>query len=179
MFVRRAAGAALAGLVVAGTAAVITTPWSEHGHGPVDAVRAASHLRVTADPSVRPVGADRLTPGGRYGYSFTVTNAGRRPVRGLVARSEKIVGGRAGPAMRVVSVSDPSCHRTERVICSFPTLRAGERRTVRVVGAAPDGGRPGDVLHINTYLASFSPVARGQVSYEVLGRPVSTVTALG
>ncbi|WP_026415728.1 hypothetical protein [Actinomadura oligospora] len=176
---RRAAGAALAGLAVAGLAAVLTTPWDERGQGPVDAAQAASHLRVSADPAARAVGADRLTAGGRYSYAFTVANAGDRPVRGLVARSEKIVGGRAGTAMRVESVSDPSCHRVERVICSFPTLEAGERRTVEVVGTTSGSRRPGDVLRINTYLATFAPGARGQVSYDVLGSPVSTVTTFG
>ncbi|WP_158587956.1 DUF11 domain-containing protein [Actinomadura logoneensis] len=177
---RRAAGAALAGLAVAGAAAVATAPWSTLGsrtaHGPVDAAQAASHLRVSADRSARPVGADRLTPGGRYSYTFTVTNAGDRPVRGLVARSEPAAG---EGAMRLVSVSDPSCHRYERVVCSFPPLDAGERRTVEVVATAAGSGHSGDVLRISTYLASFSTVARGSVSYDVLGRPVSTVTAFG
>ncbi|RMI34490.1 hypothetical protein EBO15_41000 [Actinomadura harenae] len=172
-------GAALAGLAVAGTASIVTTPWSQRGEGPVDAAQAASRLRLSADPAVRVLGADRLTANGRYSYSFTVTNTGDRPVRGLVARSEKIVGGRAGTAMHIESVSDPSCHRFERVICSFPTLRAGERRTVEVVGSTSAARRPGDVLHINTYLATFAPGVRGQVSYDVLGRPVSTVTAFG
>lgn len=179
MLVRRAAGAALAGLAAAGAAAVLTTPWEGRGDGPVDAAQAASHLRLSADPSVRVLGAGKLVAGGRYSYTFTVTNAGKRPVRGVVARSEKIVGGRAGTAMRVESVSDPSCHRTERVICGFPPLEAGERRTVEVVGSTSAARRPGDVLRINTYLAAFSPAARGQVSYDVLGRPVSTVTAFG
>ncbi|MEV5575020.1 hypothetical protein AB0L06_33705 [Spirillospora sp. NPDC052269] len=176
---RRAAGAVVAGLAVAGGAAVVTTPWAGSQEGPVDAAQAASRLRLSADPAVRVLGADRLTAGGRYSYTFTVTNAADRAVRGLVARSEKIVGGRAGTAMRIESVSDPSCHMFERVICSFPTLRAGERRTVEVVGSTSASRRPGDVLHINTYLATFAPGARGQVSYDVLGHPVSTVTTFG
>ncbi|MCP2335267.1 hypothetical protein [Actinomadura rupiterrae] len=174
---RRAVGAAIAGLAVAGAAALVTAPWRKHESGPVDAAQAASHLKVSADPAVRPVGGDRLVPGGRFSYGFTVTNAGKRPVRGLVARSEKVVGGRAGTGLSVESVSDPSCARTDRVICSFPALATGERRSVKVVGVASAERHRGDLLQINTYLAAVSPGVNGQLSFEVLGRAVPTVTA--
>ncbi|MFC6884146.1 MULTISPECIES: hypothetical protein [Actinomadura] len=175
------AGGVAVVLAVAVVAAV--TVFGDGGPGagsrPVNAAHAASGLRLDADAAVLPVGTAALVPGGAYEYTFRVRNTGRRPVRSLIARSEQVTGPRAGKGLRVVAISDPSCRAGDRVDCHFPVLRPGDSRTVRVRVRAAAARRAGDELAIRTYLATYAPIARGQVTYDVLGEARTTRDTFG
>ncbi|WP_433328725.1 hypothetical protein [Spirillospora sp. CA-294931] len=176
---RRSAVVVTVVAVIAGAVAVAATRGGAGAKAPIDAAVAAGQLTITAGTAVTPIGRRELEPGGDYRYEFRVTNRGRRAVRSLVARSEKVEGGRAGAGLQALTVSDPSCVAAGRVICSFDLLAAGESRGVQVTARSAKTRRPGDVLTIHTYLAAYAPVASGRVTFKVLGQTRTTTGVFG
>jgi hypothetical protein len=126
-------------------------------------------LSLNADPRLVPLTGDRLVPGRRAGYSFSVTNAGPDAIRHVVARSVKVAAPGTDDRLAVVSVSDPACWGIGRVECIFQRLAPGETRTVRVVVDIPADRPPRGRMVIHTFMGRFTEPVGGTIPMEVLG----------
>lgn len=131
-------------------------------------------LSIHADPQLAPVTGDRLVPGRRAGYSFSVTNAGPAAIRHVVARSVKVAAPGMDDRLAVVSVSDRSCWGIGRVECIFQQLAPGETRTVRVVVDTPVDRPPRGRMVIHTFMGRFTEPVGGTIPLEVIGEIKAT-----
>jgi hypothetical protein len=158
--------AAAAGFVVK----ALTVPEPRPAHV-VDAEGEADLGRLTlrADPRLTPVAGDRLMPGSRAGYSFSVTNAGPDTIRHVVVRSVKVAAPGSDERLAVVSVSDPSCWGIGRVECIFQELGPGRTRAVHVVVKTPADRPPPGRMVIQTFMGRFTQPVGGAIPLEVIG----------
>jgi hypothetical protein len=131
-------------------------------------------LSIRADPRLAPLTGDRLVPGRRAGYSFSVTNAGPAAIRHVVARSVKVAAPGMDDRLAIVSVSDPSCWGIGRVECIFQQLAPGETRTVRVVVNTPVDRPPRGRMVIHTFMGRFTQPVGGTIPLEVIGEIKAT-----
>ncbi|GAA4637302.1 hypothetical protein GCM10023196_090560 [Actinoallomurus vinaceus] len=126
-------------------------------------------LTLRADPRLAPAAGDRLAPGERAGYSFSVTNAGSDTIRHVVVRSVKVAAPGTDERLAVVSVSDPSCWGIGRVECIFQELAPGRTRTVHVVVDTPANRPPRGRMVIQTFMGRFTEPVGGAIPLEVIG----------
>jgi hypothetical protein len=126
-------------------------------------------LSLRADPHLASLTGDRLVPGGRAGYSFSVTNGGPDTIRHVVVRSVKVAAPGTDDRLSVVSVGDSACWGIGRVECIFQRLAPGETRTVRVIVATPKDRPPRGRMVINTFMGRFTEPVGGTIPLEVIG----------